>query len=464
MSNRFDFIVIGSGPAGKRAAIQASKIGKSVLLVEKNEVVGGVTVHTGTIPSKTLRETVLYLSGWRQRGFYGKNYKVKHQIEAKDLQQRLSVTLRHEVEVLQNQLTRNNVTIVHGEASFVSDKEISVAMNDGEHTTYHAEKVLICVGTTPYKPDNVPFDGEHVIDSDEILSLNTIPKSMLVIGAGVIGLEYATIYNALDTDVTIIDGRDSMLGFADKEIVDDFIHHLRDRKMVIRLGEQIKTMEVREPGKVVTQLESGKTIVTNMVLVAAGRQGLSKALKLENAGIKADKRGQIKVNENYQTDVPHIYAAGDIIGFPSLASTSMEQGRKAACHAFSHQCTSHMKDFPYGIYSVPEISMVGLTEEECKEKQIEYDIGIACFREIARGQIMGLREGKLKIIFSLQDKSILGIHIVGEGATELVHIGQAVMSLGGTLDYFIDAVFNYPTLAEAYKIAALDGWNRILKD
>lgn len=461
MSTYFDYIVIGSGPAGKRAAIQASKIGKSVLLIEKDPVVGGVTVHTGTIPSKTLRETVLYLSGWRQRGFYGKNYKVNHEITADDLKQRLSVTLRHEVEVLQNQLMRNKVTVAHGLASFISDKEISVALNDGETEAYEAEKILICVGTRPHKPANLPFDGKQVIDSDEILTADTIPNSMLVIGAGVIGLEYATIYNALDTDVTIIDGRDSMLSFVDNEIIDDFTHHLRDRSMNIRLGEDVAEMVKRDDGKIHTTLKSGKSIVTDMVLVAAGRQGLSDTLNLKNAGIKADKRGQITVNEFYQTEVPHIYAAGDIVGFPSLASTSMEQGRKAACHAFDHQCTATMDIFPYGIYSVPEISMVGLSEQECKAKGISYDVGIASFREIARGQIMGLREGKLKIIFSLDDKSILGIHIVGEGATELVHIGQAVMSLGGTLDYFIDAVFNYPTLAEAYKIAALDGWNRI---
>lgn len=460
MQKKYDYIVIGSGPAGKRAAIQASKFGKSVLMVEKNAVVGGVSVHSGTIPSKTLRETVLYLSGWRQRGFYGQNYKVNHEITAKDLTQRLSVTLRHEVEVLQHQLMRNNVEVIHGTASFKTPNEINVDVGD-EQIVFHAKKVLICVGTRPHKPENLPFDGKTVIDSDEILSLESIPKSMLVVGAGVIGLEYATIYNALDTDITIIDGRADILGFVDKEIIEDFVHHLRDRKMTIRMEETIAKMHKRKDGKIETKLKSGKSIVTEMVLVAAGRQGLCDTLNLENAGLTADKRGQLKVNEYYQTDVSHIYAAGDVIGFPSLASTSMEQGRKAACHAFEQSCTNKMDIFPYGIYSVPEISMVGLSEQECKQKNISYDIGTSSFREIARGQIMGLREGKLKIIFSLKDKSILGIHIVGEGATELIHIGQAVMSLGGTLDYFIDAVFNYPTLAEAYKLAALDGWNRI---
>ncbi|MBL7003279.1 MAG: Si-specific NAD(P)(+) transhydrogenase [Gammaproteobacteria bacterium] len=460
MRKQFDYIVIGSGSAGKRAAIQASKLGQKVLLVEKHDIVGGVTVHTGTIPSKTLRETVLYLSGWRMRGFYGENYKVNHQITADDLKQRLSVTLRHEVEVLEGQLMRNNVTIAHGLASFKSDKEVEVALNNGEKEVYKANKILICAGTRPHKPADLPFDGKQVIDSDEILSLDTIPRSLLVYGAGVIGLEYATIYNALDVDVTIIDGRDSMLGFVDREIMDEFTHHLRERGMNIRLGENIAEMYKRKDGKIQTKLDSGKTIVTELVLVAAGRQGLSDTLSLENAGLSADKRGQISVNEFYQTEVPHIYAAGDIIGFPSLASTSMEQGRKAACHAFNHKCTHQLDIFPYGIYSVPEISMVGLSEEDCKSKNIPYDIGVASFREIARGQIMGLREGKLKIIFDLKEHKILGIHIVGEGATELVHIGQAVMAFGGTLDYFIDAVFNYPTLAEAYKIAALDGWNR----
>lgn len=462
MSQHYDLVVIGSGPAGKSAAIQASKLDKSVLIIEKNPVIGGVSVHTGTIPSKTLRETVLFLTGWRQRGFYGLSYKVKQDITADDLHHRLSTTLSHEVEILSHQLRRNNIQTMTGTAKFKDDKSLLVTMPDGKNLVeVTAERFLISVGTRPHRPANIPFDGKQIIDSDEILKLDCIPKSLLVVGAGVIGIEYATIFNALDTEVTIIDGKDSFLSFVDGEIIEEFTHHLRDSEITLRLSETIEHIEKRDDGKVIAQLESGKQILADTVLFAAGRQGVTEELMLENAGLSADKRGRIKVNESYQTEQPHIYAAGDVIGFPSLASTSMEQGRVACCDAFCQTCPSDIGLFPYGIYSVPEISMVGLTEEQCREQQIPYEVGTARFRETARGQIMGLREGKLKLLISLQDRSLLGVHIVGEGATELVHIGQAVLSLGGKLDYFIQSVFNYPTLAEAYKVAALDAWNRV---
>ncbi len=463
MSQRYDFIVIGSGPSGKSAAIQASKLGKSVLMVEKNPVIGGVSVHTGTIPSKTLRETVLFLTGWRQRGFYGLSYKVKQDITSSDLGHRLDTTLQHEVDVLQHQLNRNNVTTITGTARFNDDHSVIISLPDGSEEVYHADKFLICVGTKPYRPENIPFDGNTIIDSDEILNLDRIPKSLLVVGAGVIGIEYATIYNALDTNVTIVDAKEQILDFVDKEIIEEFTHHLRDSDVTLRMGETIQSIETRADGKVVTQLKSGKCVIADTVLFAAGRQGVTEELQLENAGISADNRGRIKVNEKYRSEQPHIYAAGDVIGFPSLASTSMEQGRVAACDAFAQESPSHTSLFPYGIYSVPEISMVGMTEQDCLKQGIAYDIGTARFRETARGQIMGLREGKLKMLFALDDKRLLGVHIVGEGATELVHIGQAVIALGGTLDYFIQNVFNYPTLAEAYKVAALDAWNRLLR-
>lgn len=464
MSQHFDFIVIGSGPAGKSAAIQASKLGKSVLMIEKNPIIGGVSVHTGTIPSKTLRETVLFLTGWRQRGFYGLSYKVKQDITAEDLRHRLSTTLQHEVDVLQHQLNRNNVTTVTGKARFRDEKSVIISLPDGSEEIYRGEKFLICVGTKPHRPNHIPFDGKTILDSDEILNLDRIPNSLLVVGAGVIGMEYATIYNALDTNVTIVDAKEHILDFVDKEIIEEFTHHLRDSDVTLRMSETIESIETRPDGKVVTQLKSGKCVIADTVLFAAGRQGVTEDLQLQNAGLEADKRGRIKVNEKYQSAQPHIYAAGDVIGFPSLASTSMEQGRVAACDAFSQTSPSHTSLFPYGIYSVPEISMVGLTEQECQKQGIGYDTGTARFREIARGQIMGLREGKLKMLFALDDKRLLGVHIVGEGATELVHIGQAVIALGGTLDYFIQTVFNYPTLAEAYKVAALDAWNRLLCD
>ena len=459
--SHYDFIVIGSGPAGKRAAIQATKLGKSALLIEKDSMVGGVTVHTGTIPSKTLRETVLFLSGWRQRGIYGRSYKVKDNITVDDLTQRLQSTITHEVEIIQHQLMRNNVEILHGHARFKDDHTVVVEDSEGTLTEYSADNFLICVGTKTRRPENIPFDGESIIDSDEIIHLEKMPKKLLVVGGGVIGMEYATIYKALDIEVTILESNDYILGFVDKEIVEEFIHHLRDSNISLRLDEHISSIEKRDDGKVICRLKSGKSILVDTVLFAAGRQGVTDDLSLENVDVITDNRGRIKVNDNYQTNVPHIYAAGDVIGFPSLASTSMEQGRAAACHAFDAEVHSQPELFPYGIYSVPEISMVGLTEKECNDKGISFEIGIARFRETARGQIIGLREGMLKMLFSVETHKLLGVHIVGEGATELVHIGQAVISLGGTLDYFVQTVFNYPTLAEAYKVAALDAYNKM---
>jgi NAD(P) transhydrogenase len=457
----YDMIVIGSGPAGKRAAIQASKVGKKVLLVEKNEVVGGVTVHTGTIPSKTLRETVLFLSGWRQRGIYGRSYKVKDNITADDLKQRLTSTLGHEIEIIQHQLMRNNVDIEYGHARFTGEHSISVEGHEGGINEFTADYFVICVGTRTRRPESIPFDGDAIMDSDEILELNRIPRKMLVVGGGVIGLEYATIFKALDIEVTVLETNDFILGFVDREIVDELIHHLRDCNIHVLLNEQINAINKFDDGKVVCKFKSGKSMAVDTVLFAAGRQGVTDDLALEKVGIEADKRGRIPVNEDYQTVQPHIYAAGDVIGFPSLASTSMEQGRHAACHAFGAEVHSQPELFPYGIYAVPEISMVGLTEQECTQRGIAYEVGTARFREVARGQIIGLHEGMLKMLFSIETQKLLGVHIIGEGATELVHIGQAVISLGGTLDYFVQTVFNYPTLAEAYKVAALDAYNRM---
>lgn len=461
MSTDYDLIVIGSGPAGKRAAIQASKIGKTVLIVEKNQIVGGVSVHTGTLPSKTLRETVLFLSGWRQREIYGRSYKVKENITAADLKQRLTSTLTHEIEVIQHQLSRNNVDIAYGHARFTGEHSISVEDHEGATHDFTGANFVICVGTKTRRPENVPFDGDTIIDSDEILHLKRIPRKLLVVGGGVIGLEYATIFKALDVDVSVLETNDFVLGFVDKEIVEELIHHLRDCNIHLYLNDNIQKLEKRDDGKVICKFKSGKSIAVDTVLFAAGRQGVTDDLALDVIGLEADSRGRIKVNEDYQTTIPHIYAAGDVIGFPSLASTSMEQGRHAACHAFGAEVHSQPELFPYGIYAVPEISMVGLTEQECDAKGISYEVGIARFREVARGQIIGLREGMLKMLFSIETQKLLGVHIIGEGATELVHIGQAVISLGGTLDYFLQTVFNYPTLAEAYKVAALDAYNRM---
>ncbi|GAJ97038.1 Si-specific NAD(P)(+) transhydrogenase [Agrobacterium rhizogenes] len=459
--DQFDLLVVGSGPAGRRGAIQAAKLGKKVLVIEQGKRVGGVSVHTGTIPSKTLRETALNLSGWRERGFYGRAYRVKQEISAEDLRRRLLITLDHEVEVLEHQFARNRVQHIRGKASFIDPQTMQVVKDDGEVIYVTGTSILLAVGTKPFRPDYMPFDNKTVLDSDELLEIETLPRSMVVIGAGVIGIEYATIFSALDTQVTLIDPKSTMLDFIDKEIVEDFIYQLRDRNMKLLLGQKAEKV-VRQDGKVELTLDNGRRIVTDMVLFAAGRMGATDTLNLAAAGLEADNRGRLSVNpETFATKVPHIFAAGDVVGFPSLASTSMEQGRIAARVAVGAIAKEPPKYFPYGIYAVPEISTCGLSEEEVKERHIPYECGIARFRETSRGHIMGLDTGLLKMIFSLKTRRLLGVHIVGEGATELVHIGQAVLNLKGTVEYFVENTFNYPTLAEAYKIAGLDAWNRM---
>lgn len=460
--NHYDLVVVGSGPAGRRAAIQAAKLGKKVLVIEQGKRVGGVSVHTGTIPSKTLRETALNLTGWRERGFYGRAYRVKEEISAEDLRRRLLITLDHEVEVLEHQFARNRVQHMRGKASFVDSQTMQIVKEDGETIQVSATSILLAVGTKPFRPDYIPFDGKTVLDSDELLEIEDLPRSMAVIGAGVIGIEYATIFSALDTQVTLIDPKATMLDFIDKEIVEDFTYQLRDRNMKLHLGQKAEKVERLPDGKCSIKLDSGRIIICEMVLFAAGRMGATDSLNLEAAGLQADSRGRLSVNpETFQTSVPNIYAAGDVVGFPSLASTSMEQGRIAARVAVGAIAKEPPKFFPYGIYAVPEISTCGLTEEEVKERGIPYECGIARFRETSRGHIMGLDSGLLKLIFSLKTRRLLGVHIVGEGATELVHIGQAVLNLKGTVEYFVENTFNYPTLAEAYKIAGLDAGNRM---
>ncbi len=459
--HRYDFLVIGSGPAGQRAAIQAAKLGKSVAIVERKQVVGGVSVHTGTIPSKTLREAALYLSGWNQRGLYGQGYRLKEHVTMDDLMTRLNITLQHEISIIQDQLQRNGVNVIYGVGSFRDPHTIQVESHDGEITCYQAEKILIATGSRPVKKDDVPFDNETIIDSDALLKLKKTPRTMAIIGAGVIGVEYASIFGTLDTKVTLIDGRKELLGFLDHELVEELLHYMRERGTMVRLGEKVASVEKNEQGQVVTLLASGKRIVTEVALFAAGRMGSTYDLGLDKAGIEPDERRRIPVNEHFQTCVAHIYAAGDVIGFPSLASTSMEQGRLVACHAFGVCDASPPEHFPFGIYAVPEISMIGMNEQELTEKNIPYETGIARLRETARGQIIGLDSGLLKLLVAPDTRKILGVHILGEHATELIHIGQAVLTLGGTLDYFLENVFNYPTLAEAYKVAALDAWNRL---
>ncbi|MFN3207608.1 MAG: Si-specific NAD(P)(+) transhydrogenase [Roseovarius sp.] len=459
--SHYDLIIIGSGPAGRSAAIQAGKLKRRVLVVDRKDRLGGVSVHTGTIPSKTLRETVLNLSGYRERSFYGRSYRVKDDIGAQDLKMRLHKTLDYEVDVLEHQFNRNHVDDLHGFASFTGPNAIDVATEAGETISLTADRFLISTGTKTYRPDYVPFNGKTVVDSDEFLELGQIPRSLVVVGAGVIGVEYATMFSALDVRVTLIEPRNSFLDFIDKTLIDDFTHQIRENGVDLRLGSAIETIE--DAGEhIETTLANGRHVRSEMLLFAAGRMGATSRLNLGAVGLETDHRGRLEVDrKTYQTKVPHIYAAGDVIGHPSLASTSLQQGRIAACHALDTPTLPESPWFPYGIYSVPEMSTCGMSEEEMQERGIAYEVGIARFRETSRGNIMGLEHGMLKMLVSLKTRRVLGVQIVGEGATELIHIAQAVLNLKGTVDYFVQNTFNYPTLAEAYKIAGLDAFNRM---
>ncbi|EBA14809.1 soluble pyridine nucleotide transhydrogenase [Roseobacter sp. SK209-2-6] len=457
----YDLVIIGSGPSGRSAAIQAGKLKRRVLVIDRKDRFGGVSVHTGTIPSKTLRETVLNLSGWRERSFYGRSYRVKDEIHAEDLKARLHMTLDHEVDVLEHQFNRNHVDTLNGLAKFISPNEIEVATEAGETTRITAEKFLIATGTRTYRPDSVPFNGKTVVDGDEFLEMRQIPRSLVVVGAGVIGVEYATMFSALDVRVTLIEPRDSFLDFIDRTLIQEFTHQIRENGVDMRLGSAIESIEDTGSHIEVT-LENGRHVRAEMLLFAAGRMGATQSLGLEAAGLETDHRGRLSVDgKTYQTSVPHIYATGDVIGHPSLASTSLQQGRVAACHALETPTLPESPWYPYGIYSVPEMSTCGMSEEELQERGIPYEVGIARFRETSRGHIMGIEHGMLKMLLSLKTRRVLGVQIVGEGATELIHIGQAVMNLKGTVDYFVQNTFNYPTLAEAYKIAGLDAFNRM---
>jgi len=461
----YDLFVLGSGPAGQRAAIQAAKIGKRTAVAEHRAVVGGVCINTGTIPSKTLREAVMYLSGYRQRSIYGASYTVKDKITMSDLLFRADQVIKNEIDVTRHQLQRNGVSVIQGQGAFVDPHSLHVTALDGsgEHSVT-AEKIVIAVGTETTRDAHIPFDGQRVFTSDDILGLKELPRTLAVIGAGVIGLEYATIFSTLGVRVTLIDKRARLLSFIDSEITDALVYHMRDHRAVMRLNEGVKSLdkiECEKGPRVCIELDSGKKVTAEKALYSIGRSGATAKLGLQNAGIDTLDRGLLEVNESFQTQVPHIYAAGDVIGFPSLASTSMEQGRLAACHAFGLACESVPELFPYGIYTIPEISTVGKSEEELTRDGVPYEVGRANYKEIARGQIIGDTTGLLKLMFHCDTRKLLGVSIIGEGASELIHIGQAVLAMGGTIDYFVDTVFNYPTLAECYKTAAFDGVNRL---
>ncbi len=462
--HKVDLLVIGSGPAGQRAAIQGAKLGKKVVVVEKKSMVGGVCTNTGTIPSKTMREAIMFLSGIRQRPIYGRSFMIKRNVTFSDLRQRIDHVIKHEIEVARDRLMRTGCEIVYGTGRFESPHRVSVDMGD-DTRVFEARKIVIATGTKPYHAERVPFNGRTIIDTDQMFdpswTMENLPKSLLIIGAGVIGTEYASMFSAIGVDVRLLDRRTDLFRFVDNEICQALIYQMRSERVTFYLGKDFKEVTEDEHGKVVTTLENDRQIKTDMLMFASGRSGNIEELNLEAAGVKTTNRGLIEVNNSLQTSAPHIYAAGDIIGFPALASTSMEQGRLAACNAFGVPCYSDTELLPYGIYTIPEISVIGKTEQELADGGIPYEVGLARYREVARGTIIGDEVGLLKLIFHQKTGRLLGVHILGENASELLHIGQAVMSYNGSISYFVDTVFNYPTLAEAYKIAAMNGLKRV---
>ena len=424
------------------------------------EVVGGTCINTGTIPSKTMREAVLHLSGFQYQSIYGVNYRVKEKITMADLTFRVQSVIKTEIDVTQAQLSRNGIEVLAGCASFLDPTHIRV-QNPRGLSDYEAQRIVIATGTRPASSPKVPFNNRSIINSDQIMGMQNIPKTLIVVGGGVIGVEYTCMFATLGVRVILVEKRPRLLEFADAEMVEALTYHLRDSRVTLRLNEEVESVEETPEGTVVANLESKKKISGHALLYAVGRQGNVDELNLPAAGIEADGRGRIPVDSDYQTKQPHIYAVGDVIGFPSLASVSMEQGRIAAAHAFGVPVSSNPANYPYGIYTIPEISFIGKTEEQLTDEDVPYEVGIAYYREIARGQIRGDTTGRLKLIFHRETKDLLGVHIIGEGAAEILHIGQAVMILKGTIEYFVNTVFNYPTLAECYKAAAFNGLNKL---
>jgi NAD(P) transhydrogenase len=456
----YDVLVVGSGPGGQKAAIAAAKLGRRVALVERRHMVGGVCINTGTIPSKTLREAVLYLTGLNQRELYGQSYRLKEDITVADLAARTQHVIGREIDVIRSQLSRNRVRLLTGTASFTDPHTLRVRDEAGAELTVTAERIIIAAGTVPARPDTVNFDDRTIVDSDGVINLDRVPRSMVVVGAGVIGIEYASMFAALGSKVTVVERRDRMLEFCDAEVVEALKYHLRDLAVTFRFGEEVAAVE-RHANGAIAVLDSGKRIAADTVMYSAGRQGATDGLDLGRAGLGADARGRIAVDDCYRTTVPHIYAVGDIIGFPALAATSMDQGRLAAYHACGEPARAMHDLQPIGIYTIPEISFVGATEDALTRDRTPFEVGVARYRELARGQIIGDSYGVLKLLVSPETRRLLGVHVFGTGATELVHIGQAVMGCDGTVDYLVDAVFNYPTLAESYKVAALDAMNKM---
>lgn len=458
MKYAYDMAVIGSGPAGQKAAIQAAKLGKRVAIIDRPTGLGGMCIHHGAIPSKTLREAILYFTGFYHRQAYG--VRRRRDLTIQELMNRCDQVVDSEASIVLTQLERNRIEYFEGMASFDDAHTIKITAIDRVQAIT-AEHAVIATGTVPARPDFVPFEDGLIVDTNGIGSFNELPHSMLIVGAGVTGTEYASMLALLDIQVTLLDQKPRLLDFVDAEITEALSYHMRDVGVTLRFGEEVGSIEKTSHGRVRTTLTSGKRIVTDTLVYAVGRCGATEMLGLENLGVECDERLRIPVNENFQTELPHVYAVGDVIGFPSLASTSMEQGRQAACHAFRVPREARMDLLPYGIYSVPEISMIGANENNLTAQGVPYETGVARYREIARGQILGDRVGMLKLLFHEQSRQLLGVHAIGHGATEIIHIGQAVLFYQGTIDYFIENTFNYPTLAECYRVAALDGHNKV---
>jgi len=455
-SEDFDLIVIGCGPAGEKAGAQAAYFGKRVAVIESSEFVGGSSINTGTVPSKTLRESALYFSGLKQRGVYGIDYSLKENLSIGDFMHHEREVVERERQRILKNLELHRIELVHGQAAFEDVHTVSVTGTNGTRRL-RGEVILISTGSKPHRPSEITFDDVQVFDSDTFLRMDHIPKSLAIIGGGVIGCEYASVFVALGVNVTLVDGRDRLLPFLDSEISERLRVRLAALGMQFWFNERPVKVQTTGSGVQLT-MKSGSTLQCEAVLFAAGRRAAVDGLALENAGLSINERGYITVDEHYRTAVPHIYAAGDVIGFPALASTSMEQGRVAVCHAFGFKYKQRVASMlPMGIYTIPEISSAGETEESCREKKIDYCVGRALYANNARGHIIGDTAGMLKLIFARADKKLLGVSIIGESATELIHIGMMVLDHGLPIDEFIEQVFNYPTLSETYKYAAYEG-------
>ena len=456
----YDLIVIGSGPAGEKGAAQAAYFGKRVAIIERASRMGGAGINTGTLPSKTLREAALYYSGLRQRGLYGINYSLKENVSVADFMHREHIVFENEHKLIKENIERHSISLIHGEAAFKDVHTVRVTTPSDEQEI-HGDVILIATGSSPFHLEGVPFDGALIFDSDSILNMNRIPKNMAVVGGGLIGTEYASVFTALGVNVILVEPRERMLPFVDTEMIHRLTDQLKEMGLKFALGD--KMLEIKPNGnRVEMRLETLGVLDVDIALIATGRQSNVKGLGLDTIGVETDDYGIISVNEKYQTSVPNIYAAGDVIGFPALASVSMEQARTAMVHAFNmgnKENVSHI--LPLAVYTIPEISSVGLTEDECRTKHIPYLVGRAYYKNSPRGQIIGDMSGMIKLVFSPEDKKLLGAHIIGEDASELIHIAAHVMHANGALDEFTQPVYNYPTLAELYKYAAYDGLEKL---